>query len=330
MSNGGSTDGPQSRSPASRMPLAEVAPDLGAFVPPDDRFVLEQFSVPVVHVSNGSISVGELLERRAAFAAVVFEGLVLHDLAIGGEPALRILGPGDVISLADGPGPSLLRTSRYRARASTRLALLGNDFLAAARRVPTVLVGLRAAEAGQVERLAAQLVICQMPRVADRVQAMLWLLADSFGRVTPTGTRLPVALTHEVLGALVGARRPTVTLALGELAERGAVVHQDGGWLLLEPFEVAASGGHRGPEEPKLLEQEPSEWAAGDEPIPDVPEEATSRETGGPLQRQQAENFQELRETLFRLDRLRERSSDVLRRTRLARRSVSLRRSPSS
>ena len=68
MSNGGSTDGPQSRSPASRMPLAEVAPDLGAFVPPDDRFVLEQFSVPVVHVSNGSISVGELLERRAAFA----------------------------------------------------------------------------------------------------------------------------------------------------------------------------------------------------------------------------------------------------------------------
>src|SRR5437588_305869 len=149
----------------------ELEPDLGAFVRPDDRFVLEQFSVPVVHVSNGSISVGELLERRAAFAAVVFEGLVLHDLAIGGEPALRILGPGDVISLPDGPGPSLLRTSRYRARASTRLALLGNDFLAAARRVPTVLVGLRAAEAGQVERLAAQLVICQMPRVADRVQA---------------------------------------------------------------------------------------------------------------------------------------------------------------
>jgi hypothetical protein len=45
---------------------------------------------------------------------------------------------------------------------------------------------------------------------------------------------LPLALTHETLGGLVGARRPTVTLALRELTERGALVHQSPGWLLLE------------------------------------------------------------------------------------------------
>lgn len=64
---------------------------------------------------------------------------------------------------------------------------------------------------------------------------MLWLLSESWGQVTPSGVRLPLALTHETLGALVGARRPSVTLAVSKLAQDGAIVHQDTGWLLLEP-----------------------------------------------------------------------------------------------
>jgi hypothetical protein len=83
--------------------------------------------------------------------------------------------------------------------------------------------------------MTAQLVICQLPRVDERVLAMLWLLSETWGHVTPSGVRLPLVLTHETLGALVGARRPTVTLALRKLVEDGALVHQDAGWLLLEP-----------------------------------------------------------------------------------------------
>jgi CRP-like cAMP-binding protein len=66
-----------------------------------------------------------------------------------------------------------------------------------------------------------------------RVHALLWHLADRFGRVTPDGVHLPVPLTHRTIGSLVGARRPTVTLAVGEL-ERAGTVHRDGlgGWLL--------------------------------------------------------------------------------------------------
>ena len=90
---------------------------------------------------------------------------------------------------------------------------------------------------------------------------MLWLLAESWGHVTSSGVRLPVLLTHETLGALVGARRPTVTLALRNLVERGAIVHQYSGWLLLErPAPVAEST------ETKILPPEtapfiPSPWA---------------------------------------------------------------------
>ncbi len=68
----------------------------------------------------------------------------------------------------------------------------------------------------------------------ERLLAILWLLAESWGRVTRTGTTLPLSLTHDVLGALVGARRPTVTLALGQLVRRGAILQQEDGWLLLE------------------------------------------------------------------------------------------------
>ena len=72
--------------------------------------------------------------------------------------------------------------------------------------------------------MTVQLVICQLPRVEDRVLAVLWLLAESWGHVTPAGVRLPLALTHETLGALIGARRPTVTLALRKLTDDGTLV----------------------------------------------------------------------------------------------------------
>jgi hypothetical protein len=44
---------------------------------------------------------------------------------------------------------------------------------------------------------------------------------------------VPLALTHRILGQLVGARRPTVSTALSELAERQELVRRgDGSWLL--------------------------------------------------------------------------------------------------
>ena len=44
---------------------------------------------------------------------------------------------------------------------------------------------------------------------------------------------VPLALTHRILGQLVGARRPTVSTALAELAERGELIRRpDGSWLL--------------------------------------------------------------------------------------------------
>jgi Crp-like helix-turn-helix protein len=44
---------------------------------------------------------------------------------------------------------------------------------------------------------------------------------------------VPIALTHATLGRLIGARRPTVSLALKDLASRGLLERRsDGAWIL--------------------------------------------------------------------------------------------------
>lgn len=71
---------------------------------------------------------------------------------------------------------------------------------------------------------------------------------------------LPIELTHSALGGLVGARRPTVTLALSELTERGAIVRQRDGWLLLEEPKAPGAAASEAVGEPRPLTAPPPVW----------------------------------------------------------------------
>jgi hypothetical protein len=53
--------------------------------------------------------------------------------------------------------------------------------------------------------------------------------------VTPGGLVVPLQFTHEALGRLIGARRPTVSLALKELSSAGLLSRRDDGAWLLRP-----------------------------------------------------------------------------------------------
>ena len=74
--------------------------------------------------------------------------------------------------------------------------------------------------------------IVHQPRVDVRLHMLFWQLADRWGRVRSDGISVPLRLTHTVLAELVAARRPTVTSALSELADRGVLRAVDGAWLL--------------------------------------------------------------------------------------------------
>lgn len=80
--------------------------------------------------------------------------------------------------------------------------------------------------------MAVTMAILHQPRIDVRLHMLLWELAERWGHVHRDGVHLPLRLTHSMLGELVAARRPTVTKALGELAERSAAVWTGEHWLL--------------------------------------------------------------------------------------------------
>ena len=63
--------------------------------------------------------------------------------------------------------------------------------------------------------------VTHLTRVDDRLLVLMWFLAERWGRVRPEGVVVPLKLTHQLLAALVGAKRPSVTTALGELTAAG-------------------------------------------------------------------------------------------------------------
>jgi hypothetical protein len=256
----------------ARIRLLDADPDLGRFLTPDERSQAMALTVPVIELAPGPFDAGALLGRARAFGAFVVDGMLTCHLRVGEQPGMRILGPGDLLSPGSAPPSMLLVERGCRVVAPSKLAVLGRDMLLGAHRWPRLLAGLHTRSAEQIERIAVQLAICQLPRVEDRLLALLWLLAETWGRVTPSGTTLPLTLTHETLGALVGARRPTVTLALGELSERGAVVRQGRTWLLIERPATPVGPG-RAPHAPELLPEPAASWGVREMPEPSLGQE---------------------------------------------------------
>jgi hypothetical protein len=164
-----------------------------------------------------------------AIGAVVLDGILLQDTTTFARRDVQLFGREDVIdghSLADG-------ASGWRVLHRSHLALLDDRFVLAARRWPALLQWLarRLFQAQRDQHTIAA--ITAMPRVEERLLALMCHLADRWGRVTPDGVTLALPVTHATLGDLVGARRPTISLALTTLNDRRLLRRlPDGTWLL--------------------------------------------------------------------------------------------------
>jgi CRP/FNR family transcriptional regulator, cyclic AMP receptor protein len=154
----------------------------------------------------------------------------------------ELLGPGDVVRpwrLHE--GDALLQHSvRWNVLTRSRVALLDRRFAAQLARYPEVNAAVIDRINERALRLAVTQAISQLNRVDRRLLALFWHLAERWGRMTPEGVAIPMTLSHRMLGQLVGARRPTVSTALSELAKLGELVRRDDGtWLLTgEPIGV--------------------------------------------------------------------------------------------
>ena len=219
-----------------RVPLLSAEPELARLIPGSDvRLAGRHLTVEVVRLPAGPLP-AELLARdpAATFGAIVLDGLLLRQVTVMEHSAVQLVGPGDVFALQPAEGLLLPRTTFITCSGGCRLGLIDDQCLTAIRRWPQVAAFLFRRAGEQVERASLQHAIGQLPRVHDRILATFWHLAERHGRVTPSGIHLPVTLTHRMLGLLVGARRPTVSLALGELEADGAIGRRaDRTWMIL-------------------------------------------------------------------------------------------------
>jgi CRP/FNR family transcriptional regulator, cyclic AMP receptor protein len=218
----------------SRVALLRVDAALRAAVPADELAVAERVVVATAYELDPGTWAPERVPVGAdAFAALLVRGVITHETTIAGRRSAELLGPGDVFQPWRASESSVPRRSRWAADSGVVIAVLDGRFLAAARRWPQLFAVLHERLAEQLDRGTERAAIMALPRVEQRVLGLFWQLAERWGKVRPEGVVVELSLTHELIGQLIGAQRPTVSLALQSLAHDGLLRRAGhGAWLL--------------------------------------------------------------------------------------------------
>jgi CRP/FNR family transcriptional regulator, cyclic AMP receptor protein len=210
-----------------RIRLLDAEPGLAVGLATAKHEALSRLVVPALRLPAGDWTPPERLDAR--IGAVVVGGMLLRAGDSFGRADLQLFGPGDIL---DGEAFAEPGTT-WRVLEPAHLAVLGDRFIVAARRWPELISGFARMLFDAQREQHMRAAICTMPRVEERILALFGHLACRWGRVTPHGITLSLPITHEILGALIGARRPTVSLALATLREQQLVTRSSQGlWLL--------------------------------------------------------------------------------------------------
>jgi CRP-like cAMP-binding protein len=183
---------------------------------------------------------------------LVVSGLLTRSVTVLGRTSIELLGAGDLVRPSEERAEDLSvpREVSWSVLEPARIAVLDQGFAWRVARWPEIGAGLLDRMFRRVQQLSFHVAILENPRVEVRLVLLFWQLADRWGHVGPEGVTLPVRLTHQALGRLVRAQRPSVTASLRRLAERGLIRRDDAGFWLLrgnvsEHLAVLASGERR-------------------------------------------------------------------------------------
>jgi hypothetical protein len=247
------------------LPLLDLDPDLGQLLPADRRESAHaQLQVDVHRLPAGPWNAGRLTDTNPEHVGLLLlEGVVSREVVVADTVSTELLGPGDVVRpwAVQEAAPLLQLTVRWNALTESRVAVLDRRFGARLTQFPEVNSVLIDRLNDRAQRLATTQAISQLNRVDRRLVALFWHLAERWGRMTPDGVLVPLTLSHRMLGQLVGARRPTVSTAIGDLARREELIRRPNGtWLLKgDPFGIPSSDAQRViPIRRKLLGREPA------------------------------------------------------------------------
>lgn len=221
---------------AERVRVLDADLSLGAGLSDDELAAARRFAVAdVIELRRGTHTPSELFDGDGLLGLLVLDGLLIRQVAVGDRHCGELVGEGAVLRPWDDFGQTapLPFDVSWRVLREARLALLDRRFLATIVHWPALIETFTARATERAHTLAFNVAVHCLRHVHLRLLALLWHLADRFGRVTPEGTHVPLALSHADLAELVGAQRPSVSVALKRLADSGLVSRApDNGWLL--------------------------------------------------------------------------------------------------
>jgi CRP-like cAMP-binding protein len=210
-------------------------PDLAATLPDRDRAIAENaFRAVAITVLNARWEPPEL-DPQTSYGLLILEGLLGRRVRVRNATATELLSSGDILRPWDEPckWEPVPPDSEFRVLSAARIAILDERITRLIGRWPELVVSFSGRLLRRARNAEYVMAVGHLRRVEDRLLATLWHLASSWGRVTPSGVAVPFALTHELLGEIIGARRPSVTAAMQHLQQRDLVRRVPGGGYIL-------------------------------------------------------------------------------------------------
>lgn len=216
--------------------ILQIDPELGEGLAREDFAVASRVLIaPEVTLPAGPWEPTDLYGGQPpAIGLLVIEGLMTREVTVAGRPSTELLGGSDLLRPWDQDGDVGLMPLdvHWEVLVPTRIAVLDARVLQGVLRWPKLIEALLCRSLRRSRWLAFLLGMKQIVRIEGRLLVLFWALSERWGHVTPRGVHVRLRLTHEQLGRLVGARRPSVTTALGSLTSAGLIERVDDGYLL--------------------------------------------------------------------------------------------------
>lgn len=207
--------------------IIDADPDLGELLDRSEREQARRETVTRVrHLSPGKWMAVDAYEPEVHHQGfLMVDGLLSREVEVLGRRCVELIGDADVLRPWgwDPTGSHVNAEVEWVVLEPTRMAVLDHALVAQMSPWPQLGLELFARGTRRAHWLAVSLAIAHHPRVDDRLLLTLWQVAERWGRVRPDGISVPLPLSHERLATLVGAHRPAVTTAMGELTRAGLV-----------------------------------------------------------------------------------------------------------
>jgi CRP/FNR family transcriptional regulator, cyclic AMP receptor protein len=223
--------------PAESISIIDADPELADLLSADDRQRARRETRTLVRrLTTGAWDVTGAHDPELHHRGfLIVDGLISREVEVLGRRCVELIGPGDVIRpwQWDAEGSHVQAEVGWIVLEPARLAVLNHHLVV--RMTPWPQLGLELFNRGtrRAHALAVSLAIAHHQRVEDRLLLTLWHLAERWGRVLPDGIAVPLPLSHQRLADLVGAHRPAVTSAMGELTRKGSLSRrEDRVWIL--------------------------------------------------------------------------------------------------